>query len=391
MFAPTVDIASVRFWLVVAGALIMLTPTTWPPLRRCLLAVINLGFLSLLLRLRLVAVLLALGAVHVLLRAITVDSLKFPATILMVGGVTVLFLLHKLPGLPLPGELLGLASILTTIGFAYVFLRLLDVIRTVWEQRLPPPAFVDLVNYLLPFHMLAAGPIQAYEDFMAQPPAPPALTLEETVRAVERITAGLFKKYVLAYLLLQVLSTRWQAGGWYRLLEMNAHFVWLYLDFSAYSDIAVGIGVLLGVATPENFNRPYLARNITEFWERWHISLSMILRRHLFLPLHLALLRRSGGQHRLLCASIALFVTFLLCGAWHGLTVPYLAWGLFHAFALIICNVYGEGLRRWLGAKGVRRYMASPLIRAVSTLVTFESVAFSVALQGRYWEWAIGR
>lgn len=391
MVAPTVDVASLQFWLVVVGALIVLTPTTWPPLRRCLLAVINLGFLSLLLRHHVVAVLLALAAVHVLLRAITVDSLKSSAIILIVGGASVLFLLHKLPGLPLPVESVAVASILTTIGFAYVFLRLLDVSRAVWEKRLPPPAFVDLVNYLLPFHMLAAGPIQAYEEFIAQPPAPPALTLEKTLSAVERITAGLFKKYVLAYLLLHLLSTRWQAGGWYRIFEMNAHFVWLYLDFSAYSDIAVGIGVLLGVATPENFNRPFLARNITEFWERWHISLSMYLRRHLFLPVHLALLRRSGGQHRLLCASIALLVAFLLCGAWHGLTVPYLVWGLFHALALIICNVYGECLRRWLGAKGVTRYMASPLIRAVSTLVTFESVAFSVVLQGRYWEWAIGR
>jgi D-alanyl-lipoteichoic acid acyltransferase DltB (MBOAT superfamily) len=387
----TVDVASPQFWLVFAVALIALTATTWPPLRRCLLAVINLGFLSLLLRRRLVAVLLGLGAAHVLLRAITIDSLKSPAIILMIGGTTVLFLLHKLPGLPLPVEVSALASILTTIGFAYVFLRLLDVIRTVWERRLPPPAFVDLVNYLVPFHMLAAGPIQAYEDFMAQPPAPPALTLGGTLTAVERITAGLFKKYVLAYVLLQVLSTRWQAGGWYQLFEMNAHFVWLYLDFSAYSDIAVGIGVLLGVATPENFNRPYVARNITEFWERWHISLSMYIRRHLFLPIQLALLRRSGGEYRLLSASIALLVTFLLCGAWHGLTFPYLAWGLFHAFALVVCNVYGEFLRRRLGAKGVTRYMASPLIRAVSTLVTFESVAFSVLLQGRYWEWAIGR
>ena len=239
--------------------------------------------------------------------------------------------------------------------------------------------------------MLAAGPIQAYEDFQAQPGTPPPLTVGETLGAVERIVAGLFKKYVLAYLLLQLLSTRWLAGGWYHLLEMNAHFVWLYLDFSAYSDIAIGIGLLLGVATPENFNRPYLARNITEFWERWHMSLSMFLRRHLFLPIHIALLRRAGGQHRLFCASIALLITFVLCGAWHGLTLPYLAWGLFHALALITCNVYGEVLRRWLGAKGVTKYMASPLIRTVSTVVTFEVVAFSVLLQGRSWEWATGR
>jgi len=391
MSGTIVDVASPQFWIVIAFALVLLTPTTSPQLRRWLLAAINLGFLTIFLGLRLGSILLALGAVYVLLRAITVDSLKSSATILMLVGATALFILHKVPGPPLPGVLSPLASILTTIGFAYVFLRLLDVIRVVWERRLPPPAFVELVNYLLPFHMLAAGPIQAYEEFQAQPGTPPALTVGGTLAAVERIVAGLFKKYVLAYLLLQLLSTRWQAGGWYHLLEMNAHFVWLYLDFSAYSDIAIGIGLLLGVATPENFNRPYLARNITEFWERWHMSLSMFLRRHLFLPIYIALLRRSGGQHRLLCASIALLITFVLCGAWHGLTLPYLTWGLFHALALIVCHVYGEFLRWWLGAKGVTKYMASPLIRTVSTVVTFEVVAFSVLLQGRYWEWATGR
>ena len=85
---------------------------------------------------------------------------------------------------------------------------------------------------------------------------------------------------------------------------MQLNYLWLYLDFSAYSDIAVGVGRLMGVATPENFNRPYLARNMIDFWERWHISLSLFIRRNMFIPIQLALMRRTDGRRPLLVASV---------------------------------------------------------------------------------------
>ena len=124
--------------------------------------------------------------------------------------------------------------------------------------------------------MLAAGPIQSYDDFAAQPALPSALRPVEALAAFERIAAGLFKKYVVANLVLQLFLTDYRSAGPYVLLEAQLTYIWLYLDFSAYSDMAVGVGRLLGVATPENFNRPYLARNVIDFWERWHISLSRV-------------------------------------------------------------------------------------------------------------------
>ena len=95
----------------------------------------------------------------------------------------------------------------------------------------------------------------------------------------------MFKKFVLANALEAAFLTAFRARGPYFFLEVQLNYLWLFLDFSAYSDIAVGIGGLLGVATPENFNRPYLARNSIDFWERWHISLSQFIRRNLFIPI----------------------------------------------------------------------------------------------------------
>jgi D-alanyl-lipoteichoic acid acyltransferase DltB (MBOAT superfamily) len=266
-----------------------------------------------------------------------------------------------------------------------VFLRAIDLARAVWERRSPPPNPVKLVNYLLPFHMLAAGPIQAWDEFIVQPALPDALTFDQSLAFIERIVHGLFKKYVLAFAVKSIFLTDGRAGGWYRLVEMNMMYLWLFLDFSAYSDIAVGIGGLMGVATPENFNKPYIARNITELWERWHISLSMWIRRNLFFPMQLALVRRTQGKYALWCASLAIFASFVLCGAWHGLTVPFLLWGILQGAALAVCNLYRYWLKKRLGARGVSRYLASWPIRVAAVALTFEFMAFTIMVEFSNW------
>jgi D-alanyl-lipoteichoic acid acyltransferase DltB (MBOAT superfamily) len=269
--------------------------------------------------------------------------------------------------------------VLAIIGFSYVALRAVELGRAVAEERHPPPALDEVVAYLLPFHMLAAGPIQAYDDFRAQPAVPAPLTIPIALAAMERIASGLFKKFVIAQSIHAIALTGFTADGPYLLLEVQAYYLWVFLDFSAYSDIAVGVGTLLGRATPENFNHPLAARNITEFWERWHISLSTFIRRNLFFPIQLALGRKLDGARPLASASVAIVVSFLLCGLWHGLSLRFLAWGGLHAAGLVATNVYRHVLQAKLGRKGVKTYLARPVVRAIATVLTFEFVAFSLA------------
>jgi D-alanyl-lipoteichoic acid acyltransferase DltB (MBOAT superfamily) len=149
-----------------------------------------------------------------------------------------------------------LEYVLVTIGFSYVALRVYEVTRAISEGRHRTPDIAGLTNYLLPFHMLAAGPIQSYDEFVMQPALPQPLTSVDALGGFERIATGLFKKYVLANLIQELFLTDFRSTGWYPLLEAQLTFLWLYLDFSAYSDVAFGVGRLMGVATPENFNRP---------------------------------------------------------------------------------------------------------------------------------------
>ena len=150
-----------------------------------------------------------------------------------IGGTAVLllFMLHKLPHAVVSTGSRQLEPVLAAIGFSYVALRLVDVIRAVQEGRHRPPDLASTLNYLLPFHMLAAGPIQSYDQFVAQPGVPPPLTIARSFNAIERVTSGLFKKFVLANYLDRLFLTGFHAPGPYFWLEVQLNFIWLYLDF----------------------------------------------------------------------------------------------------------------------------------------------------------------
>lgn len=383
MPSNTVDVASLGFWLIVAIALVVVTPLRGR-FRHWVLAAINLLFLGTLLDPRLV---LAAAAGLILVWLLVTLLAKGPsqaAGLLLAALTLVLFIINKFPAVTalLPDR--TLPRVLTVVGFSYVALRIVDMLRGVWEARSPAPGIADTINYLIPFHMLAAGPIQSYEEFRAAA-TPVPLTANQALWSLERVAEGLFKKFVLAAVVDKVFLTGFQTSGWQLFLEMQFFYVWLYLDFSALSDLAVGLGGLLGVATPENFNRPYLARNMIVFWERWHISLSLFIRRNLFTPVQLWLVRRFPEWHPLGPATAAFTIAFALCGLWHAGTWPFLAWGLLHALGLVVTNLYRHVLTRRLGARGVKRYLENRPIRIMSTVLTFEFVAFSLMIIGIPW------
>jgi D-alanyl-lipoteichoic acid acyltransferase DltB (MBOAT superfamily) len=384
----SVDLFSASFWLAAAVAVLLLTPLTRVFPRQLGFALVNVGFLLALIKLRTLGAIVGVVLLHALLRACADPKRgSLVLRVVIAGGVAV-FCFHKLP-LPAASAkpVALLESMLGAIGFSYVLLRMVDVARTVYAGRQPPPGLVGLFNYLMPFHMLAAGPIQAYDDFVAGLAAPaPAPSAVNVLSGVERVAFGMFKKFVVAYSIERLFLTAFMADGWYFVLEMHLYLLWFYIDFSAYSDVAVGLGQLMGVRTPENFNRPYLARNMIEFWERWHITLGDWIRRHLYVPIQLAWVRRTGGRYQLGISLVSVAAAFTISGAWHGLTLPFLIWGVMHGVGVMIATLYRHVLTRRLGKKGVKAYLERPWIRVVATFVTLEWVAASLVVVGWHWE-----
>ena len=132
-----------------------------------------------------------------------------------------------------------------------------------------------------------------------------------------------------------------------------------------------------------------------EFWERWHISLSQFIRRNLFIPMQLALVRRTEGRRPLLAASVAFTISFLLCGLWHSISWPWLASGAIQAAGLVVCNLYRHSLTKRLGRKGVGRYLGNRWIKLAAVFLTFEFQALAMAVSvypiKELFSWSQGR
>ena len=200
----------------------------------------------------------------------------------------------------------------------------------------------DLALYICLFPQLIAGPIVRYAS-VAKALKSRVSTVDDIHYGVRRFIIGLAKKMLIAnpmgYLADQIFSLGdneiTTPLAW---LAITAYTLQIFFDFSAYSDMAIGLGRIFGFRFPENFNYPYIAQSITEFWRRWHMSLSSWFRDYLYIPL-------GGNRAGKLRTYINLFVVFALCGFWHGASWTFLAWGVYHGTFLIIERM---GLSQWL-------------------------------------------
>lgn len=187
--------------------------------------------------------------------------------------------------------------------------------------------------YLTMFPQLVAGPIVRYADI-----APALLrryvTVENFTRGAQRFILGLAKKLLIADTLGRVADAAFALPE----TELSALAAWagiicytlqIYYDFSGYSDMAIGIGAMLGFTFPENFNYPYISRSIREFWRRWHMTLSTWFRDYLYIPL-------GGNRTGPLRTAFNLFMVFALCGLWHGAQWTFLVWGIYHGIFLVL-------------------------------------------------------
>jgi alginate O-acetyltransferase complex protein AlgI len=193
---------------------------------------------------------------------------------------------------------------------------------------------VSFVTYIAMFPQLVAGPIVRYREIADQLPQHRTHRLDDIAAGFPRFALGLCKKVIIADSLNPLVEACFStpsgsmtfAVAW---LGALAYTLQLYFDFSGYSDMAIGLGRMLGFRLPENFARPYSSVTVTEFWRRWHMSLSRWFRDYVYVPL--------GGNRRGAAKTYRnLFIVFVLTGFWHGANWTFLVWGLFHGALLII-------------------------------------------------------
>ncbi len=270
-------------------------------------------------------------------------------------------------------------------GISFFTFEAMSYTIDIWRGQLPPSrSYLDYLLFICFFPHLVAGPIVRPGQMLPQLAAPPRADPGMQSRGLWRIATGLTKKIVIGDYLAQaivdrVFDTPERFTALEILLATYGYAALIYADFSGYSDVAIGSAALFGYELPENFNMPYLARNLQEFWHRWHISLSSWLRDCLYKPL-------GGSRGGPFNTYRNLFLTMVLGGLWHGAAWTFVVWGALHGVALAAARMWQRAGKRvpagGFGGSGLApapEAHAEPgfLTRTMGVLLTFHFVCFA--------------
>ena len=286
-------------------------------------------------------------------------------------------------------------TLYVTVGMSYVFFRILHmVIDARSEPMVRNASFLSYLNFTLNFTSLVSGPIQRYEDYYETTETKPGrLTMASVGVALERIVVGFFKVWVAAAIisaLQKVLEHQVIEAPefWLRVFSASLltalYPVYLFCNFSGYTDFVIGIAQLFGIKLPENFDRPFMAASFIEYWSRWHMSLSNWLKTYVYTPLMTASMRRIKTPKLLpYMGALALFVTFFLIGAWHGRTSKFLFFGILNGAGVAANQAYRIFAAEKLGRKRFKEIGNHPLYLFLGRGLTLSWVGFTLL-----WFWS---
>lgn len=284
----------------------------------------------------------------------------------------------------------GTQSLLGFLGISYLTFRSVGIIIELRDGVIKDFTLWEFLRFLLFMPTFSSGPIDRFkrfnENYQTIPERDELMDMLE--EAVKYIMLGFLYKFILAHilgetLLLPLKNLALQSGGFfnhYALAVMYTFGLELFFDFAGYSMFALAISNLMGIRSPINFNKPFLSRDLKEFWNRWHMSLSFWFRDFFFMRMVMVLTRKKVFKNRNVTSSVAYIVNMLIMGFWHGVTWYYIAYGLFHGLGLVINDAW---IRKKKTLNKERKKAGKPAlpenrwIQLLGMVVTFHVVMLS--------------
>lgn len=260
------------------------------------------------------------------------------------------------------------------VGISYIVFRLIHYIVEIYRKSLPEHTFWDLAAYVFFFPTFIAGPVDRFQNVQPQIEKQKSLQTSDVNYGLFRIISGFIKKFIiadnLAPVVLPVLLFPENYSGWFIILAVYGLAIQLYMDFSGYTDMAIGISRLFGFKIMENFNFPFFKSNIALFWRNWHMSVYSFIRDYFFFPFF-------AYRASKLKMYIGMFSTLLVFALWHGATMPYLFLGIYHGLGLVVWQAFQE-----IKAKHHRlcKFVDSPYMNPFFIFLTFNFVSFSMTV-----------
>jgi D-alanyl-lipoteichoic acid acyltransferase DltB (MBOAT superfamily) len=271
-------------------------------------------------------------------------------------------------------------SILYFVGFSFYVIKAWTLIKDYHGNRIERLDPFIVLAYFLFFPAYIAGPMHYFGEFDKSIREPSRLDVETLVDIVFRVLLGFVKIKLVTALFIPLSLEAVKASGRIGLRGLVvgsfAYSIVIWADFSGYSDLAISTSRVMGIQTPENFNYPYAAVNIRDFWQRWHMTFSRVLTTYMFIPIARSLQRALGSRRKSPLIASCL-ITFLFCGYWHGPTLNFILWGLYHGAGLVIYDLYRQvANKRRLKRNGKPLFpYAESLARVASGVLTFSFVS----------------
>ena len=268
------------------------------------------------------------------------------------------------------------------IGLSYTMFRISLLAVEVRSKKINCPNFTSFLAYISYLPLLFIGPISAYSVFDKS---------FHNIEKLKNVIGGTLLRFLLGVLKITVFANLarqlsfgvfWNNAGPHSVLDFFvsccAYYLFLYANFSGACDLVISTSRLIGIRVQENFNSPFISRNINEFWSRWHITLSDAIKGIIYVPLSKFLVDKIGARHVNLSIAVSTLSVFLILGLWHGMQINFVLFGLMHGIAAIIVQLYSI----WLKSKKIKlkHYKNNTWFKTASVMITFVYVSISMSL-----------
>lgn len=291
----------------------------------------------------------------------------------VVASIMPLVLVKVLP-------ILGLNHLFGFLGVSYLTFKSVQMIMETRDglinKEIP---LTDFLYFLLFFPSLSSGPIDRWRRFQKDSHTIPSKEAyrEYLYLGINKIFRGFLYKFIIAYLIhhyimMELLNSFYVQHHpvLYHFIDMYSYSMYLFFDFAGYSSFAIGISYIMGIKTPENFNLPFISRNIKDFWNRWHMTLSFWFRDYVFMRFAFWMTKKKWIKNRIIISSLGYLLLFFLMGVWHGLAPHFIVYGLYHALLIIGFDFFD----RW--NKKYKVWPKNKLTHGIAVVITFNFVCF---------------
>ena len=263
------------------------------------------------------------------------------------------------------------------VGLSYICFKIWELIIEIHDGKIKKLKLIDVFGFLFFAPAFSSGPIGRYSSFLIESEKQMGRDVyinEYLIPGLKKIVLGMFYKFSMAFLISEYVLIRYETLSLKGAIAyMYAYTLYLFFDFAGYSMMAIGTGYLMGIKLPDNFNKPFLARNMKEFWERWHISLSTWFNDFLFSRFVLNNVRNGMFKNPKKAVRWAYLFTMLVMGLWHGLYLHYILYGLYQGLLLVLTDI-------WVKSKTFRKVKKMRYYNWISRFICFHLIAFGMLI-----------